>query len=499
LGDIRPDPMTVSPRHFLLFAACLALLYAGLGARGLDALIDTPIAEDGWYALTIARNVAAGQGVTIDGVTWTNGFQPLFTFLQAGGFLLAGGDTIWGLRVFYGLAALVHVAGAILVACLARDHAAREKDLVAALAGLGYLAAIKAYNDFYTGLETGLQLALYALVWRLHAQDWRGGWRREALLGAALGLLVLARIDAAIFVAVLCADELRRGLRSLPDAIRRCLVVGGTSVLVSSPWWLYNALVFGHPMPTSGFAQQETLVSLERTMSAIWALGCVAMPWIFAGAHEGDAFAFARTAALAALVWLALRARWKPAGNLGFAALLLAAYAALVLYYWLTFFADWFYIRYFAPLSLLAFVFVPGLLVQTARKTAAPLASAAGAFAVVLLVLAWTGWSPFGASAHHEQVALVEEHVPADATVAAGQSGTLGFLRNRVVNIDGKVNPEALRWRGRMTDYLDRRGIEWFADSTWYVELYLGLDPAAAGWRLVAQSRDFVVYRRVRG
>jgi hypothetical protein len=488
--------MTPIPRiaNFVLAGAALAL-----ALRGADALIDTPIAEDGWYALTIARNVATGHGVTIDGETWTNGFQPLFTFLQAAGFALAGGDTIGGLRVFFVLAACVHIAGALLVAGLARDAAESEKDLVGALAALGYLAAVKAYNDFYTGLETGLQLALYALVWRLHAREWRGRLGREAGLGLALGLLVLARIDAAVFVAVLCADELRRGFRAPLAAIRRCFVVGGVAVLVSAPWWLYNALVFGHPMPTSGFAQQETLVSLERTLSAIWALGCVAMPWIFAGAHEGDLATLARAAALAGLAYLAWRSRWRPAGGKGFVFLLLATYAALVPYYWLTFFADWFYIRYFAPLSLLAFVFVPALLVKAARAWAMTLTGAVGATSLVLLALAWTGWSPFGASAHHEQVELVAEHVPAEATVAAGQSGTLGFLRARVVNVDGKVNPEALAWRGRMWDYLDRRGIEWFADSTWYVELYLGLDPEAVGWRLVAQSGDFVVYRRVRG
>jgi hypothetical protein len=479
-------------------AVVLAVALLALGLRGGEALLDTPIAEDGWYALTIARNVATGHGVTIDGETWTNGFQPLFTFLQAAGFLLAGGDTMGGLRVFYAMAALVHIAGAFLVASLARDAAERDKDIVGALAALGYLASVKAYNDFYTGLETGLQLTLYALVWRLHARDWRGSRGREAALGLALGLLVLARIDAAVFVAVLCADELRRGMRAPLDAVRRCFVVGGVAVLVSAPWWLYNALVFGHPMPTSGFAQQETLVSLERTLSAIWALGCVAMPWIFAGAHEDEIATLARAAALAALAALAWRTRWRPAGELGFVGLLLATYAALVLDYWLTFFADWFYIRYFAPLSLLAFVFVPVLLVKAARAAVAPVAGLASTTGVILLALAWIGWSPFGASAHHEQVDLVAEHVPAGATVAAGQSGTLGFLRTRVVNVDGKVNPEALAWRGRMWDYLDKRGIEWFADSTWYVELYLGLEPEAVGWRLVAQSGEFVVYRRVR-
>jgi hypothetical protein len=486
--------------RFATFAALiLAVLYMALAMRPEAALIGTPIAEDGWYALTVARNVAMHRGVTIDGLTWTNGFQPLFTFVEAAGFALAGGDTIGGLRVFFALATLVHVAGAILVAHLAQGYAGKDDRIAGPLAALGYLAAIKAYNDFYTGLETGLQLTLYAAIWALHRRDWRGRLSREALLGMALGLVVLTRIDAAVFVAVLCADELRRGLRTgLPDAIRRCFVVGGTAVIVSSPWWLYNALVFGHPMPTSGFAQQETLVSLDRTLSALWALASVAMPWIFAGAYEDRWAEIARVVALAAIAFLVWRRKWRPAGNLGFPAVLLATYAALVFYYWLTFFADWFYIRYFAPLSLLAFVFVPVILTRTAPKAVPVLGGGAAAVMAVLLLLAWKNWTPFGASAHHTQVELVEEFVAPGELVAGGQSGTLGFLRDQVVNIDGKVNPDALAWRGRMWDYLDKLGIEWFADSTWYVETYLGTEPEKVGWHLVASRGDFRLYQRVK-
>lgn len=483
---------------FRIAAVTLAALFLALALRPEAALIGTPIAEDGWYALTVARNVALDRGITIDGLTWTNGFQPLFTFVAAAGFALAGGDTILGLRVFFVLAALVHIAGALLVAHLAQNYAGKDDRIAGPLAALGYLAAIKAYNDFYTGLETGLQLALYAAIWALHRREWRGRWPREALLGAALGLVVLTRIDAAVFVAALCVDELRRGWRAgLPDAIRRCFVVGSAAVIVSSPWWLYNALVFGHPMPTSGFAQQETLVSMDRALSALSALASVAMPWIFAGAHEDRWAEIARVAALAALGLLAWRKKWRPAGDLGFPGVLLAAYAALVFYYWLTFFADWFYIRYFAPLSLLAFVFAPVILTRAAPKAAPAIGAAAATVMALLLLLAWKNWTPFGASAHHTQVELVDEFVAPGELVAAGQSGTLGFLRDGVVNIDGKVNPEALAWRGQMWNYLDKLGIGWFADSTWYVETYLGMAPEKVGWKLVASRGDFRLYRRI--
>lgn len=46
--------------------------------------------EDGYYALSVARNFAEGNGITIDGTQITNGFQPLFTFVAVPAFLIAG-------------------------------------------------------------------------------------------------------------------------------------------------------------------------------------------------------------------------------------------------------------------------------------------------------------------------------------------------------------------------------------------------------------------------
>ncbi len=499
--------MSVPARTIAVLGAVLWLFYLALALRAAGPLFAMPVAEDGWYALSVARNVAHGLGVTIDGTVWTNGFQPLFTFLEAAVFALAGSDSELGLRFFFVLAALVHGAGALLVASLARDawDGARDERLLAgALAFAGYLAAIKAFNDFYTGLETGLQLALYAAVWRLYTRPWRHLLGDRFAMGVLLGALVLARIDAAVFVAAFCLGELWRFRATFWAAFARCLVVGGTSVLVSSPWWLYNAIAFGHPMPISGFAQQSFELSAERTLTALWALRTVAVPWIFAGAYEDWWSDAARVLALAGFVWLALSVRRRElVGPLepesrAFVAILLAAYAALVGYYWLTFFADWFYIRYFAPLSLLAFVLVPAMAARALPRVAPALVAVAAGVTAMLLVMAWRGEGLFGRSAHDTQVNLVATNIPPEDYVAAGQSGTLGFRRARVVNVDGKVNAEALKWRGRMWEYLDARDIRWFADSTWYVELYLGLEPETHGWHLVAQDGDFVVYRRVR-
>ena len=43
--------------------------------------------DDAYYFFTVARNIAQGHGITIDGTHWTTGFQPLWVLVCAVAFL----------------------------------------------------------------------------------------------------------------------------------------------------------------------------------------------------------------------------------------------------------------------------------------------------------------------------------------------------------------------------------------------------------------------------
>src|SRR5258708_7896479 len=92
----RPD-MTGSFSHGATRAwlrgviAFVAVILLTLALRPAAHVYDMPMTEDGYYALSVARNLAAGRGLTIDGIHLTNGFQPLFTILEAGALLVARG------------------------------------------------------------------------------------------------------------------------------------------------------------------------------------------------------------------------------------------------------------------------------------------------------------------------------------------------------------------------------------------------------------------------
>lgn len=533
----------------LTFVVGLALF--SLVLRPAGHVYDMPLTEDGYYSLSVARNLAAGRGMTIDGANLTNGFQPLFTVIESGAFALARGNEALAMRLVMLFSWLFHVGGALLVAAIASDtwpaKVSAERERRAWTAAFLYLAAPLLLNHAYNGLETGCALFFYAACWRWMQIDGDRSWGGLAVFGALIGLLVLTRIDAAFLALVLGLNELRRS-RALgaPTLLARGAVMGGVAVLISAPWWLYNQIYFGSPMPTSGTAQQEWGLEWLRFEFADWALRLVTVPWIFAGASEtavdlwipwpfGPAHAIQltltgaiRTAvivAAAVLLWRWLRSgaahaeraaadriqQRRTQRTLEFALCFAIALAALVVYYALSFIAYWFFYRYFAPAALFTFVVAP---ILWARLTVSPRARSVATAITVLLALqisalalwARQGEGLGGNTVYHDQVALVRDHVPPTDEVAAGQSGTLGFFRDRVVNVDGKVNRAALAHQAHMWDYLRDRGVKWFVDWPHYVNKYLGVPlegadekpvPAANGWRLVAERNYFYLYEYV--
>ncbi len=504
-----------------LFAALLLLLAVGTGALALrsDAhVFDTPLTEDGYYSLAVARNVAAGQGITVDRRQPTNGFQPLFTAAEAGAFWLAGSDAL-AMRLVLALSWVIYLATGWLVALIARDAApgdAEERQARAWTAALLYLGGFLTVMHHFNGLETGSVMLLYALAARWYQQGRLERPGGAAWFGLLLGLLVLTRIDAAVFAAAFglwrtWAVSRRDGVAA---ALRQAVMLGGVALAVSSPWWLYNQLVFGSLMPTSGTAQEAWGLVARRWRWIGWALGVSALPTLWLGRldemfHDGLVPSLLRAAVLAGLLVTAVgavRRRRRTAldpvcrRSLGFAACLGAALGALVLFYGFGFVAYWFYYRYLFPLALPATVAIAWLLApQLPRRPRLAMAVALLLCLPTLtsLALAQQGRTLHVPTVYWGQLALLREAgVPDTDLVAAGQAGTLGFFRDATVNVDGKVNREAIPWADHMWDYLDRRQVRWFVDWPYYVERYLGSDPAVHGWHRVAERGPWQLWRR---
>jgi hypothetical protein len=148
---------------------------------------------------------------------------------------------------------------------------------------------------------------------------------------------------------------------------------------------------------------------------------------------------------------------------------------------------------------VLALVLAATLLSRLRARSAAVLVVVMPMLALPVLVGARAAWhgslTHFGTIMFWDQLELVRANVPPEEWVAAGQSGTLGFFRPRVLNMDGKVNPEARAYAGHATDYLKARGVRWFVDWEWYLHRALGPDPERLGWVKVGERRNFLLYR----
>lgn len=493
-----------------LLGACGAIAFACLASLPWrpDAIAaHMPLTEDGYYSLSVARNLATGHGLTIDGVRWTNGFQPLFTLLVTPIYWLPG-DPHLPLRALIFLHWLVHLATALVLGRIAQrladdgEHGRTARFLAIVIAGGSMAIVANAYN----GLETGFVLLLLAWIWDRFAQLDLTRPAQQWSLGVMLGWLTLARIDEAFLAIVLaCYTMAFVEHATRPARVGAGARVGLGALLVSGPWWLYNVLCFGHMMPSSGTAQSHFDASMGRAVLAIRALTVSLVPWLPAGPRGSLVPDLLRLAIVGGTLWLALRA-FRSAGRPSltrrrlwhFAACLLVAAACFVSYYTL-FGAQHFFLRYFAPVALPAVVAAALALARLPQRLRLlPLAFAA-ALCVQTASLAWQYWaSPtlYTSEFLAAQVPLVAAHVPDKERVAAGQTGTLGYFRQAVVNLDGKVNAAALREQQHMWSYLEREGITWFCDWRIYGNRYLGKDPTLHGWHETAQRDSFVLWHR---
>jgi len=499
-----------------LVVAALVLGGLSLAFRSNSLVADLPITEDAYYAFSVSSHVAHGDGVTVDGVEATNGFQPLFTFLTVP--LFVGDDPFVPLRLILVVQVGIFTATGWVLGLVVRDavptpRAFGRRSMVLLPMAL-YLAASFAMRIHLNGLETGFVLLLYAVIWRVYQRRGISGPADAAVLGVLFGLLVLARIDALFAAGVFTLVYLLHRRSQPRRAIGDVCVVGLLALLISSPWWLYNAVEFGSLLPTSGAAQQLWALEPSRLSNLVRALAQVVVPWIF----YGDRFdrLWPASAVLIgagvvlwwakARVWATETARDFPLADRAsrareFLAVLLIAGGLLAVWYGASSWAVHFYPRYLALLILPAIFLWAQLTLAIggrAPRLAVGLVSVAALLGLAYTMTFHSRAAFSGSDMWRDQVPLVERTVPHGEVVAAGQSGTLGYFREPVLNLDGKVNAEAYERRGEIADYLVSKDVRWVCDWPSYLHRYLGDDPTGLGWVERAREGQFRCLERVR-
>ncbi|MBF0426212.1 MAG: hypothetical protein HQL66_10395 [Magnetococcales bacterium] len=523
--------MTDRPETWPRLAVILILLAtATLALRPVPTLFDLPIEEDGYMVLTNARHMARGEGVSYDGYTLNNGFQPLWVFLNAPLYRLVDHDPEKMVRATFALHWLFFLGTLGLIGVISRDAVpsadADQRRLLFWLGCLLYGGALADWQKQFNGLETSCALFFYALAWRYHQSGRTATLRGTVGFGALLGLLVLARIDSVFLVILLALQRLLpRDDEPWRQRLHAAVTTGGVAFLVSLPWWAYNVIQFGHLTPASGLGLREWGWVPKRLYMGIDAAASMLTPhyydkdFIDHSLLGGRVLLALRLLALLALIVYLWRQRRRLGWGSGmtttdpvsasrqamarrtwtFALAFGLAMGVLLAWYVVSSWAWFFYERYFAPWLLLAapaYVALVFLLAQRWQSLPKRVAQLLALLIVGISLAAYVGTPVKHNIMFQDMLPLVKKNVPDAEWVALAQSGTVGYFRDRVVNLAGVSNMTAIAYQDHMWDYLDREGINWFCDWPDYVKSLLGNKVADGTWVLVDERGLFQLYRR---
>jgi hypothetical protein len=150
-----------------------------------------------------------GAGFSVDRVTLTNGFHPLWAVLSSLAFMVGGGSDELAIRIVLFASAVTTIASAFLWAPLFSRLFGVDNRLYRVCFVLLYLTAFQLVAQHFNGLETGLLLALLAAT-GLYWSSTTPSFKRSAILGVLLGVLILVRIDSGKLVVAMALEALWR-------------------------------------------------------------------------------------------------------------------------------------------------------------------------------------------------------------------------------------------------------------------------------------------------
>ncbi|WP_433783350.1 hypothetical protein ACQPX6_25230 [Actinomycetospora sp. CA-101289] len=250
--------LTRAPARVSLLAWACATIALGVGAVKIVSTVLAPgpfrllafNSDDVHYYVLTALHAAAGDGSTFDGITPTNGYQPLWFLLLTAVFRVLGVDRAGAYTATIAVLVVLWVAALALLYRLGRE----VLGTVGTLAGLvGFLVHARWWTGCENALAVVLLLGVVLLVLTRPVLVGAPSTRAVAWLGVLLALLVLARLDTAVLVGVLALVSLwrwreRRGVL--------LVLLAGPAAVTLGAYALVDQLVFGVPVPVSGLAKQ---------------------------------------------------------------------------------------------------------------------------------------------------------------------------------------------------------------------------------------------------
>lgn len=246
-------------RHNQAIVHCCALFFlvAGLGYSYL--LGDTLHFRDESLYLSIAENLAAGNGYSIDGVTPTAVFPPVWPLLLA--LFIKLGSPVWLLRYlnFIALSLCVYTIRSLL-----KHEQAGEGAPLSAMLLIGYCVLFYTAGTLYT--QTLYTLVLLLIVRLAISRPF--GYGRAMLLGLLLALEILIH-PTGVFIAPLVAIWLLFSANR--HMLRKVVLCALVALALVSCWSFRNYKAFDRFIPITSHGADVLYIGNNPTTSlAAW-------------------------------------------------------------------------------------------------------------------------------------------------------------------------------------------------------------------------------------
>jgi hypothetical protein len=480
------------PARALLLIALLPFARFALDCgAGLDRLIYQYLVDDAFYYFEISKHIPEfNRGIP------NSGFHPLWAFVVAP--LHRAFDAQVAISVSLALGVMGQAAGAL---ALNRLLAQLGSPLVALAGAAAFAANGSLYNIAMMGVETVPATAVVISFFAYFASlldDTNLSLRQAVVCGLLAGACFWARMDSPLLVgpAVLYLGwhQLTRG-RSTAFALLNL-----SACFLPVLWILYIRVMTGAWFPTSGQAIR-VLAGVSENSIVPKAHAIVALKQL---AHHGSRFAVAHPSesasltisgvGLAVVCW-ALFSRSDAMRSKNRRVCALIALGTLL---WSSYYIlfqgvvrDW----YAAQTSALVFVVcVPFIMSLLQRRLSPQVATGGCALLVVLLAITSTTTRPNAPQEFDKyQSALAANRVLSgeilDGKIGSFNSGIYNYFMDAdVINLDGVVNPEALRALkdNSLPEYMNKERI------TYLIEHDIGL---AANFERVHSDSRFELER----
>jgi len=219
----------------------IVIVLVAVAAR---ALPGARTIDDAFITFRYSDNLLNGSGFVYNlNVNTLGTTTPLFTLIMA----VSGAIT--GERDFQTYAIIISTLADAITCTLLFLIARRliANDVIAALPGILWAISPMSVSFAVGGMETSINILwLVAAIW-LYAQKNAPTARREIGIGISIGLGVLTRIDALLWIAPLIGWQLLDMLRQRKLPLRTWLM----AALIIAPWAIFAWAQFGSPFPNS--------------------------------------------------------------------------------------------------------------------------------------------------------------------------------------------------------------------------------------------------------